>query len=113
MLGAKKQLAAGDQLSLDSVTPGARSVSVNGRRQILIEGPLFFDCVLKGYLGAQPSDTALRQSLLAAMPPERRPGIVFVGRGLDEPRELLQRQEYARLAPSTSSWLASSGGKAG
>ena len=68
MLGAKKKLAAGDQLSLDSVMGQGTHVSVNGQRQILIEGPLFFDCVLKGYLGAQPSDTALRQSLLAAMP---------------------------------------------
>lgn len=68
MLGAKKKLSVGDRLSLDGVMGQGTHVAVNGERQLLIEGPVFFDCVLKGFLGPQPADAALRTALLSALP---------------------------------------------
>lgn len=68
MLGAKKKLAVGDRLSLDGVMGQGTHVAVNGERQLLIEGPVFFDCVLKGFLGPQPADAPLRSALLSALP---------------------------------------------
>lgn len=68
MLGGRKKLLAGDQLSLDGIMAQGTHVSINGQRQIVIEGPVFFECVLKGFLGPQPADAALRTALLKTLP---------------------------------------------
>jgi Chalcone isomerase-like len=68
MLGARKKLAAGDQLSLDGVMSQGTHVSVNGQKVLQIDGPVFFDCVLKGFLGPQPADAPLRTALLKSLP---------------------------------------------
>lgn len=68
MLGGRKKLAAGDQLSLDGVMAMGTHVSINGQRVLQIDGPVFFDCVLKGFLGPQPADAPLRTALLKSLP---------------------------------------------
>lgn len=72
VLGVKKKLAVGDRLMLDSVMSQGTQVLVNGEQAALISGPVFFDCLLKGFLGSKPADAPLRNALLKALP---RPAI--------------------------------------
>ncbi|MFN4115363.1 MAG: chalcone isomerase family protein [Inhella sp.] len=63
--GAKKRLAAGDQFSMDSVMGQGTHILINGERVALVKGPEFFGCLLKAYLGDQPSNAALKRGLLS------------------------------------------------
>lgn len=70
--GAKKRLKPGDQISLDGVQTQGTHISINGERVGTVEGPAFFSCVLKGYLGEQPKDPALKKALLSPVPPAKK-----------------------------------------
>ena len=69
--GAKKKLAAGDLISLDGVMTQGTQIFINGEKFGSTQGPAFFECLLRGYLGDKPLDPALKKALLT--PPPAKP----------------------------------------
>jgi hypothetical protein len=66
--GAKKKLASGDLINLDGVMGQGTHIFINGEKVGSTQGPAFFECLLKGYLGDKAVDPALKKALLSPRP---------------------------------------------
>lgn len=66
--GAKKKLAAGDLINLDGVMGQGTHIFINGEKVGSTQGPAFFECLLRGYLGNKPLDPDLKKALLTPQP---------------------------------------------
>jgi hypothetical protein len=77
IFSAKKRLKEGENFSVDWVPGEGTQVLVNGRPQgEPIKEPEFFQALMRIWLGANPADSALKESLLGAPParPVTNPG---------------------------------------
>lgn len=57
-------LARGDEIIFDASDARSTRISVNGSEQLRVNSPLFFNLLLRGYVGAQPSSQQLKNDIL-------------------------------------------------